>query len=231
MQNDKKTIYIIFTIAAFFLSYLSLGWKLPPGKLLSKNVFNKSKTDTVWIFNGKDLSNLKLISTDKNISPRKLYKIKNRTIYFNAGYLGYYRTKRIYSSYKLHAEWMWPDKSEKGNSGILVDIQPPDTVWPECIQINFKEDHAGDLIAMNGAQFREAIGKPNTTALILKKSSEKPKGMWNSCDIISRGDSLLVYVNHVLQNKATKIKVHKGMIGWQLETKPIALRNVYLIEK
>ncbi len=231
MQNHKKTVYIVFTAAGIFLSYLSLGWIVPSGNYHAKKVSIKSAADTLRIFNGKDLSNLIFISPQKNISPQELYKIKNRTVYFNGGYKGYFRTKQTYSSYKLHAEWMWPDKSEKGNSGILVDIQPPDTVWPECIQINFKEDHAGDLIAMNGAQFKESIGKPYTTELIWNKSSEKLKGMWNSCDIISRGDSLMVYINHVLQNKATKIKANKGTIGWQLETKPLALRNVYLIEK
>ena len=186
--------------------------------------------DTVWIFNGNNLSNLRsiLVQPVKNI--KQLYRIKNNSIYFKGGYKGYFRTKKKYSDFKLHAEWKWTEKKEKGNSGILLFIQPPDTIWPKCVQINFKKNHAGDLIAMNGASFKEAIGKKKNTAVILSNSSENLLGKWNECDIISQADSLSVYINGVLQNKATKIKNNFGTIGWQLEGKSIALRNFYLIK-
>ena len=229
MEKYKNHILPFYILLAVFITSTVTANPLQKTKTESRESFTKSANDTVRIFNGKDLSNLVLILAGHKKNAGKFYKIKNGSIYFKAGYKGYLRTKETYSSYKLHAEWKWTDKSEKGNSGILIDIQSPDTVWPECIQINFKENHAGDLIAMNGAQFNEAVGKPNTTALMLNKSSENPKGQWNTCDIISKGDSILVYINNVLQNKATGIKVNKGKIGWQLETKPIALRNIYLI--
>ncbi len=228
MPKIKSHFLFIMLLPLISLILLSFKPALQKNINLNSKLNSNEKLDTVWIFNGRDLSNLKLVPADKNKNLTDFYEIKNRAIYFKAGYKGYLRTKKNYSAFKLHAEWMWPEKDEKGNSGILVDIQSPDTVWPKCVQINFKEDNAGDLIAMNGAEFKEAVGKPKDTALKLSKSSEKPAGEWNTCDIICSGDSMVVYVNNILQNKATKILEPTGKIGWQLETKPIGLRNIYL---
>ncbi len=202
-----------------------------PSTYLSSNQTAKKLKDTVQIFNGKDLSNLRIILENPDINKKDIYSVKDSILYFPAGYKGYIRTKEIFSNFDLHAEWMWTEKGEEGNSGILVFIQPPDTIWPNCIQVNFKEDHAGDLIAMNGAGFKEAAGKPKNTALMLSASSEKPEGEWNTCEIICQDDSMVVYINGILQNKASGIINHSGTIGLQLEGKPIAFKNIYLIKK
>jgi 3-keto-disaccharide hydrolase len=214
-------IMILFTEA--FISSLS--------NKINVNQKIKDLKDTVWIFNGKDLSNLKLVLENKNLNAGSLYNIENKILYFTSEPKGYLRTKVKYSNFYLHAEWMWTQKQEQGNSGILLYIQSPDTVWPNCIQVNLKANHAGDLIAMDGASFNEAEGKPKNTAVILSASSEKPEGEWNSCNIISINDSMIVYINDVLQNKATKIINNSGTIGLQLEGKSIAFKNIYLIKK
>lgn len=224
----KNVFYLIITFIVMFLSFEAF---LLTSSMDSINKRLQAPKDTVWIFNGRDLSNLKLVLDNPAENSNNMFSIKGKSIYFKKGYKGFLRTKEKYSDFNFHAEWMWPEEGEKGNSGILVYIQPPDTVWPNCIQVNFKENHAGDLIAMSGAEFKEAMGKPKTTALMLKESSEKPEGEWNTCDIVSDGDSLVAYINGVLQNKATKIMNHYGAIGWQLEGKAIALRNIYLIKK
>lgn len=225
----NKSFYLAVTI---FIMFLFIEAFIPSG--FTKPVFNQKvkklkDKDTVWIFNGKDLSNLELVLENKNADKSNLYKIKDKILYIKTK--GYLRTRVKYSNFYFHSEWKWTEKDEKGNSGILVYIQPPDTVWPNCIQVNLKANHAGDLIAMNGADFKEAEGKPNNTALILNSSSEKQEGKWNSCDILCLDDSMTVYVNGVLQNKASGIINHIGTIGLQLEGKPIAFKNVYLIEK
>jgi 3-keto-disaccharide hydrolase len=217
---------LIFMVISFF----TMAFKLSNNDGIPANEKIKNAQDTIWIFNGMDLSNLKLILDNQNVNTDSIYEVKNKSIFFKKGYKGFLSTKKNYSNFYLHAEWMWPEKGEKGNSGILVFIQPPDTIWPNCVQVNFKENHAGDLIGMSGAQFKEAIGKPNNTAVI-SKSSEKPEGEWNTCDVICEGDSLIAKVNGVVQNKATEITNHNGTIGWQLEGKAIALKNIYLIQK
>ncbi len=224
----KKIILIFIYLAPVVLT----AFMPYQGKF--ENTAQKTKNenqDTIRIFNGKDISNLHLVLADKDVNIDKMYKIKDGTLYFEGGYKGYVRTNEKYTDFTIHAEWMWPKKGEKGNGGILVYIQQPDTVWPNCIQINFKENNAGDLIAMNGAVFKEAVGKPKDNVVKLSAASEKPEGEWNTCDIKCKGDSLTVFINHILQNKATKIKNTSGSIGWQLEGKPIAMRNIYLIKK
>jgi len=149
---------------------------------------------------------------------------------FSTKQVGYFYTTKDYSNFKLHAEWSWFKRQENANSGILLFIQNPDIVWPECIQVNYKENHAGDLIGMNGAKSSETIGKPNDIEPKHLSSSEKPTGEWNECDVIARGDSLEVYINGILQNKAAHINFTRGKIGFQLEGKPVKFRNMYLLK-
>jgi hypothetical protein len=192
---------------------------------------SKDHKDTVWIFNGKDLSNLKFVPEKTGTNLNDIFMIRNNAVIFQKDCKGYIRTKEKYSEFKLHAEWRWPEKGEKGNSGILLFIQKPDTVWPNCIQVNFKENHAGDLIAMNGAKFKEASEIHNDIVPLISKTTERPEGKWNSCDLVSEGDSLIVQINGVIKNKAKKIVNNSGMVGWQLEGKPIELKNIFLIKK
>jgi hypothetical protein len=213
--------------------FLLLGVFIPSGSEkidFNRKVKKLNEKDTVWIFNGKDLSNLKLVLEDNNVDTGNLYSIKNRILYIKTKQKGYLRTTNKYENFNLHAEWKWTEKDEKGNSGILFCIQPPDKVWPDCIQVNLKANHAGDLIAMNGAAFKEAAGKPKNTATIFSKSSENPEGEWNSCDVLCINDSMSVYINGILQNKASGISNPGGTIGLQLEGKPIAFKNIYLIK-
>lgn len=221
-------------VAAFTIILFLAGVFKPSaltGILPYQKAEDSSSKDTTWIFNGKDLSNFEVILENKNMNAVDSYNIKNRILYLKSKQIGYLRTKEKYSNFYFHAEWKWIENNGKGNSGILFYIQPPDTVWPNCIQVNLKANHAGDLIAMSGASFKEAAGKPNSTALIFYSSSEKAEGEWNSCNAVSIHDSLIVYINGELQNKATGIIDNNGAIGIQLEGKPIAFKNIYLIKK
>lgn len=229
-MNLNKKLYLVFTISVMFLlmeAFISSG----SGNIyIYKKVKKSNGNDTVWIFNGRDLSNLKLVLENKNADAGNLFSIKDKVLYINTENIGYLRTKNKYENFNLHAEWKWTKKDEKGNSGILFYIQSPDTVWPGCIQVNLKANYAGDLIAMNGAKFKEADGQPKNTVAIYSEASEKPEGEWNSCDVLCRNDSMSVYINGVLQNKATGIINHSGTIGWQLEGKPVAFKNFFIIK-
>jgi len=187
-------------------------------------------SDTVLIWNGKNLDGLEFVLRNKNVPVESVCKIQNGVLHINGGQMGYFKTKEIFSNYKLHTEWRWIEQNENGNSGILVHSQKPDTVWPNCIQVQFKKDNAGDFIAMSGATLKETIGKPKETAPKFNPSNEKPEGEWNSCDVICSGDSILVYVNGLYQNKGTQCNSKNGTIGFQLEGKPIEFRNIFLIK-
>lgn len=194
-----------------------------------KNHF--AKPDTVWLFNGNGLKNLKIIWKNPEAYREKLFEIKDHSIIFKSRQPGYLRTKKKYRHFILHAEWAWLSPDENGNSGILIDIQKPDVVWPKCIQINYKNQHAGDFISMKGTFFPEAKGKPNGVVPILHSPSEKPVGEWNTCKVVCAGDSVMVYVNGVFQNKATQVTLKNGYIGFQMEGLPVKFRNMYIVTK
>lgn len=193
----------------------------------SPTVDQGNGADTVRLFSGNSVDDFEFVLVN-NQFPVK-YKIENNEILFEGNQTGYFRTKKSYSDYKLHAEWKWPEKNEKGNSGILIHTQKPDSVWPSCLQVQLKNGSAGDFIGMNNVSVKETRGKAKETAAKLMASSEFPEGIWNSCDVICKNDSIEVFVNGILQNKGTECNFTGGTIGFQLEGKPIAFRNLFLI--
>ncbi len=187
-----------------------------------------SKKDTLFLFDGKNMNNFVFVMDKLNPDKKDKFEIKNGIAHLYGVQHGYFRTKEEFSNYELHAEWRWPEENEKANGGILVHTQLPDTVWPECMQVQLKEGRAGDFIAMNGAELKETKGKPKDTAPMIVSSSEKKEGEWNSCDVICTKNSIIVYVNHRMQNIGSESNFQRGFIGFQLEGKPIELRNIYL---
>jgi hypothetical protein len=144
--------------------------------------------------------------------------------------VGYIATTASYRNYRLHAEWRWTDKP--GNSGALVHISsgPKDRQWPVCLQVQWKNKAAGDLLPMAGATFSEPLSTPpgaktpqlNHSAV----DSERPVGEWNTSDVVCRGSAIEVSINGVTQNRVTGVSVSEGKVGFQLEGTPFELRNV-----
>lgn len=194
-------------------------------------VIGKTAKDTVYLWDGHTLNHLSFVWAKPETDPANLYKIANGAIYFPARAKGYLRSKTVFKNFRLHVEWSWPVSGEHGNSGVLLYTQKPDSVWPECIQVQLKADHAGDLIAMQKAKFKELKGHPNEVVPKFTKPNEKPMGQWNSCDVVCKGRTMKVYVNGKLQNKATHINLKDGYIGFQMEGKPIGFRNIYLVKE
>lgn len=228
----KKNKYIISLLWSSFLLLLCGAFTMPDNSgsyhVTGKTGFDG--TDTLFLWNGRGLDDLDFVWAKSAANPSGRYKISGGTISFSARAKGYFRSKRVLRNFKLHAEWSWPDPEEHGNSGVLLFIQKPDSVWPQCIQVQLKADHAGDLIAMDGAEFSE-LPQVNGSVAKFAKSNEKAPGGWNSCDVICQGDSMRVYINGTLQNHATKIHPEPGYVGFQMEGKPIRFRNIYLVKE
>ena len=226
MKNLKTKILFILSTC---LIVLFEAFVVMPNYSIKNEAQNTTVSDTVYIWDGKTFDGLELILR-KNVPAESVYKIQNGLLHFYGGNIGYFKTKEIFSNYKLHTEWRWTGQNENGNSGILIHCQKPDTVWPKCIQVQFKKDNAGDLIAMSGATLKETLGKPKDTSPKFKSSNEKPEGEWNSSDVTCSGDSMIVYINDLYQNKGTHCNLQSGTIGFQLEGKSIEFKNIFLIK-
>jgi hypothetical protein len=187
-----------------------------------------SKKGQVQLFNGKDLSNWVFKLKDASVVPSGVFTVQNGVIHITGDPFGYMRTKEAYSDYRLHVEWRYP--LEASNSGVFVHTQLPDTIWPRCIECQLKAGSAGDFVCMNGADINERTDKSNRSVKKINASNEKPIGEWNTMEVVCKTNTIEVYVNGTLQNKATGVTVSKGYICLQSEGKDIEFRNVFLIK-
>jgi len=182
--------------------------------------------DVVELFNGKDFSGWKLFIPDSSADVTRTWTIKDGVIHCSGDPAGYFRTTTPYSNYELTVEWRFPKQG--GNSGVLLHIQDKDEVWPKSIEAQLNSGDAGDIWVIGGTTFKEHGGKEDRRVPKKEKSSEKPLGEWNQYRIVCSGDTIELYVNGVLQNRATQCSVTSGYIGFQSEGVPIEFRNIRL---
>jgi len=208
-----KSIYFSY-LAACFLLFSTSCLALKTDKPASGPSF----------FTKQDASNWAYILKDKSIPANDAFIMENGLLQITGISSGYLRTKKSYSDYELTTEWRWT--KTLGNSGVLVHIQPKDTVWPGCYQVQQKAGDAGDIICMNGVWAKECKDSVKFTVKKLKASSEKPLGEWNSIKIICKDKTIKVFVNDILQNDITGLTASSGFIGFQNEGKSLEFRNL-----
>lgn len=187
----------------------------------------KSKT---MLWNGKDFAGWKLFVPDPSHDVTKTWSIKDGILRCEGRPAGYMRTEKDYANYLIHVEWRWP--GDGGNNGVLVHMSGQDQVWPKSLECQLHSGNAGDFWEIGGIEFREHASRSERVkgrrVVKLKDSSEKPLGQWNNYDIICKDDWVVVLVNGVLQNIATKCSVTSGKICLQSEGTPIEYRNIYI---
>ncbi|HOU02399.1 MAG TPA: DUF1080 domain-containing protein [Bacteroidales bacterium] len=213
--------------ALFLVSVMAcLSLKVQAEPNTKEKKAKKQKTETVKLFNGKDLNNWAFMLRDQSVKPESVFFIKDGVIHITGNPFGYMRTKDSYSDYNLHLEWRYP--VEATNSGVFINVQLPDTIWPKCFECQLKAGSAGDFICMSGSDMNERTDKTVRVINKLAPSAEKPTGEWNTMEIVTRGNTIEVTLNGVLMNKATGTNPGSGHICLQSEGKDIQFRNVYL---
>jgi hypothetical protein len=182
----------------------------------------------IRLFNGKDLNSWEFFLKDPMVDPATVFTVKDAAIHITGNPFGYMRTVAEYSNYKLHLEWRWP--TEATNSGVFIHVQKPDTIWPACYECQLKAGSAGDFICMGGTDMNERTDKTKIAVVKKEASNEKPVGDWNTLEVICKDNTIEVYVNDVLQNKATGTSLSRGSICLQSEGKDVEFRNIYLMK-
>lgn len=183
-------------------------------------------TQRVELFDGKSFSGWTFVSKDTNAVAAAIWSVTNGVIACEGKPYGYARTLQAYENYKLHVEWRWPDGP--GNSGVFLQINPPDKVWPMCFEAQLLAGCAGE-IRCNGGSTASGLTAANPKSFPRQQpSSEKSAGEWNSYDIVCRSNTISVRVNGVLQNEITGTSVSSGAIGLQAEGKLVEFRNFFL---
>lgn len=184
----------------------------------------------ISLWNGRDLAGWKLFLNDATVSPASVWSATDGVLRLDAGKInGYIRTEKDFSNYRLRVEWRWAkDAPANANSGVLLHVHGPDTVWPLSYEAQLRSGIAGQVIGM-GVDIPDAPLQNNRKrAPKFADSSEKPLGEWNTYDIRCHGDTIEVFVNGIRQNHVSKLPVSAGAIALQLEGFPIEFRNVWL---
>ena len=198
-------------------------------------IFSCTSEKRIELFNGQDLDNWNLVVDSPDGEPGDLFYVEDGILNTLGNPFGYIRTKESYSNYKLHVEWRWP--GEPSNSGVLLNVQGEDIIFPHCVEAQLMNGRAGDVVLMGkGAAItiRDSsyqVSSEERRYLSIPKfeeSSEKPAGEWNTYDITLKDGTLELYVNGVLQNSGTDMSLTEGNIALQSEGGPLQIRNFYL---
>jgi 3-keto-disaccharide hydrolase len=189
------------------------------------------KDAPVALFNGKDLTGWTFHLDKKDVPMEDVWSVKDGKLLCKGKPAGYLLTKKNdYENYVLTLQWRWPGKG--GNNGVLVHVTKPGElgVWPKSLEVQLADKNAGDFWVIGTTIDVPDVEKrrKDRRHLNLTDDSEKPLGEWNDLEITCRGDEVIVKVNGVLVNHATKVSQTKGAIALQSEGTPIEFRNIKL---
>ncbi|MBN2347754.1 MAG: DUF1080 domain-containing protein [Bacteroidales bacterium] len=219
MRTTKTNIGLLL----FVLIFLTVNYSCKTeGK---KTVEAESQPEIIQLFNGNDLTGLNIFVEDSTLDKSTVFYVKDSMLVASGIPNGYIYTTSEYEEYKLVVEWAWLE--EESNSGVFMHLIGNNKIWPQCFEAQLKAGNAGDLIASGGSGF-SGLPEGEKVQSKFNVSNEKPAGEFNKYEIICNADSIIVYVNGELQNKATGLSHTKGKIGLQSEGTPIGFRSFYL---
>ena len=185
----------------------------------------------IELFNGTNFDGLTFCMRN-DADPMKTWSVTNGVIHCNGSAIGYLRTKQVCSNYVVAVEWRFRKVTpQANNTGVLVHMQPPDKVWPPCIQNQGKSGRQGDLFVMAGAECKEhlALGKDANTPVPLRgTSNENPVGQWDTNVTVCAGNDVKAIINGKLLNEITECTVSSGFVGIQSEGADFEIRKMYL---
>lgn len=185
-----------------------------------------SPAERVELFNGHDFDGWVLFVGEGDADPKTVWSVSDGVIHCTGKPRGYIRTKNYWRNYKLHVEWRWLERP--GNSGILFHATGPDKLWPKCFECQLADGKAGELKALRGTDFKEAVDREKRKVARKAPSSERPAGRWNTAEIYCRDDTFRFFINGMFQNEGSEISHSSGSICLQSEGRPIDFRNIYV---
>ena len=212
---------------------------------------------SVVLFDGRDLSHFDTFIRGRglNTDPERVFQVEDRVIHVSGHEMGYIITKQPFHRFYLRAEFKWGEATfgeragQARDSGILYNIQGEDKVWPRSIEFQIKEGETGDLwmtdgAAVTGADGKRVTGPPGSAMNIghigkgpeknvpgFRNSSgelEKPRGEWNTLEVVVEDKVIRQYVNGILAIVGTDPFPTEGKILFQSEGAEVFFRDIQL---
>jgi hypothetical protein len=189
----------------------------------------KDDAGFVNLFNGTNLTGFKFEMGKSTAPPEKTWSVKEGVIICTGKPAGYFYTDKSYKNYVLRYDWLYKrpanlEDEEKfsGNSGCLVHIQPPQKVWPKCIEVQGMNRNHGQLLFLGVKGMNAKFDKP-----ALLKARHKV-GEWNATEITCKADGSIEAKVNGTPVSSGKSELTEGPIGWQSEGAEIHFRNIKL---
>jgi hypothetical protein len=193
------------------------------------------------LFNNKDLAGWVNVNTDKDT-----WSVKDGVLICSGHPIGVMRTIRQYENFVLHVEWKHIEAG--GNSGVFVwsDAKPqessrlPNGVEVQMLELDWVNLHKidgqpapiayvhGELFGVGGVET-----KPDNPRGRRSKSIEnrcKPKGEWNTYDVVCVNGVIKLSVNGKFVNGISQASQQKGYICLESEGAEIHFRNIRIME-
>jgi hypothetical protein len=188
------------------------------------------KSAGIELFNGKNFDGW-TFCMKTNADPALTWSVHDGVIHCTGQPFGYARTTQSYHDYKLTCVWRFIKVApHANNTGIFVHVQPPDEVWPECIECQGLYQHQGDLMLHTGvsADGYAVAGKKATLVPQTGPPNENPAGEWDTNQIVCQGGTLDLFVNGKQLNHIANCNLNSGYIAIQSEGGDIEIRRLTL---
>jgi Domain of Unknown Function (DUF1080) len=177
------------------------------------------------LFNGKDLNGW--VAIPRHIPIENVWTVANGVLHCVGKPAGYLRTEKAYKDYTLKVEWRF---IKAGNTGVLVHINGPEKVWPNCVECQGMHKSQGDFWFQGGATCNDPAAPLKTAKknylTRLGPDSEKPVGEWNTFEVTAVGDQVVVRVNGTEVNRVKQCSTMSGNVGIQSEGAELEIRKV-----
>ena len=194
----------------------------------------------VDLFNGKDLSGWVNVNTDPDT-----WSVRDGMIVCSGLPIGVMRSEKQYENFLLHIEWRHMEAG--GNSGVFIwsnatpgDNRLPNGVEVQMLELDWVKLHTrdgktppiayvhGELFGVGGVEI-----VPDNPRGPRSKSIEnrcKPRGEWNTYDVVAVDGVVKLSVNGKFVNGVTGSTQKKGYLCLESEGKEIHFRNIRLME-
>jgi hypothetical protein len=228
----------------------------------------KSDAGFSSLFNGTSLTGFYTYIAGKGVNndPQHYFKAENGMLHImgipNTGQTtsnGYLATTKTYSNYRLRFEYKWgtnrfaPAASLPRDSGVLIDMQGADRIWPQSLEVNIKENLTGEMWMLPNAPVTSISGNTQVVSTTSTPKVYKAGGAayhattgriarnglmadrltdWNTVDVIVEGSSAIVMLNGTVVNRITGMKtpsgatLSSGKIAFQASSAEVWYRNI-----
>jgi Domain of Unknown Function (DUF1080) len=215
----KRTILSILALSAVSCAFL----------LVSARAGDEAKFKP--LFNGKDLTGWKAFFKDNRPNPGTTFVVKDGEIQVSGDPFGYIYTAKSYKDYVIRYSWMYPkDQPEKTtmNSGLLVHIQEPHTVWPKCIEPQGRYKDHGKIFFPGWAKDDKGA-KESTFDEAAQKKALKASHEWNTTEATVRADGTISVKLNGIAVSTAKTDLKSGPIGFQSEGARIHFKDILIM--